>query len=164
MSEVSNYQIRASVLSADVAAVRQLVHDSGFFNHAECNIAAELVSEYLQKGLSSGYQFFFLETDKQLLAYSCYGAIDGTQSSYDLYWIVVAPDKQGQGLGQQLLQQTEQAILVAGGQRIYIETSSRAQYQPTRQFYKKAGYLQVASLTDFYARGDDKVIYCKSLV
>jgi hypothetical protein len=50
-----------------------------------------------------------------------------------------------------------------GGRRIYIETSSRAQYEPTRGFYLKCGYRQETILEDFYAPGDGKVIYVKAL-
>ena len=52
----------------------------------------------------------------------------------------------------------------AGGRRVYVETSGRAQYEPTRRFYEACGYAREAVLTDFYAPGDDKVIYGQSLV
>ena len=49
------------------------------------------------------------------------------------------------------------------GQRIYIETSNRGQYVPTRAFYLKCGYAEDAVLREFYGPGDDKVIYVKAL-
>ena len=51
----------------------------------------------------------------------------------------------------------------AGGSRIYVDTSQRAQYASTRAFYENAGYKLDAVLAEFYAPGDNKVIYCKSL-
>ena len=47
--------------------------------------------------------------------------------------------------------------------QVYIETSNREQYAPTRGFYLRCGYRQEALLKDFYAVGDDKVIYGKVL-
>ena len=41
--------------------------------------------------------------------------------------------------------------------------SSRADYEPTRAFYLRVGYVEEARLRDFYARGDDKVFYVKRL-
>jgi hypothetical protein len=61
------------------------------------------------------------------------------------------------------LEQTEQLIRKAGGRQVYIETSNRGQYAPTRDFYLRCGYVQEALLKDFYAVGDDKVIYVRAL-
>ena len=69
----------------------------------------------------------------------------------------------GNGLGTQLLEQTEEAIASYGGTRVYIETSARALYAPTRAFYLARGYSQIAELEDFYAPGDAKAMYLKIL-
>jgi hypothetical protein len=50
-----------------------------------------------------------------------------------------------------------------GGSRVYIETSARSLYEPTRAFYLARGYSQVAELEDFYAPGDAKAMYVKVL-
>ena len=147
----------------DIDAVRELAANTGFFNPEEIAISAELVEERLTRGLASGYEFLFAETADKLLGYTCYGHIAGTRSSYDLYWIVVAPQQQSQGLGRTLLARSEHLIQVAGGSRVYIETSAREQYAPTQGFYRRCGYHQEALLTDFYGPGDSKIIYCKVL-
>jgi hypothetical protein len=49
------------------------------------------------------------------------------------------------------------------GKRIYAETSSRDLYLPTHVFYENCGYLREAFLKDFYADGDGKIIYSKTL-
>ena len=73
------------------------------------------------------------------------------------------PGRQGSGLGRRLMKAAENAIREHGGKRAYADTSSRAQYQPTRNFYEALGYHQAAYLPDFYAPGDGKVIYCKKI-
>lgn len=148
---------------ADCAAVEALVRDTGFFTPDEIGVAVELVQERLNKGIASGYEFLFAERNGQLLGYTCFGLIACTRASYDLYWIAVAPPYQGSGIGRALLEHSEALIQQAQGRRIYIETSSRAQYAPTRAFYTRCGYRQEALLEDFYAPGDAKVIYCKIL-
>ena len=57
----------------------------------------------------------------------------------------------------------ETHIAARGGRRVYVETSSRAQYEPTRAFYLRCGYRVEATLADFYATGDSKVILIKVL-
>ena len=154
---------RAEVRPDDPAAVRGLVEGTGFFNPEEAGVAMELVQERLAKGAASGYEFLFAESEGALLGYACYGHIDGTAASYDLYWIAVAARAQGEGIGKALLAESEARIGRAGGRRVYVETASRAQYAPTRAFYERAGYRQEALLVDFYAPGDGKVIYVKEL-
>ena len=46
---------------------------------------------------------------------------------------------------------------------ISIDTSGRADYAPTRAFYAARGYVAVARVPDFYAPGDDQVIFTKAL-
>jgi D-alanine-D-alanine ligase len=156
-------QFRDEVLPRDAPAVRELVSSTGFFSPEEIVIAVELVETRLAQGAASGYAFLFAETGGVLAGYTCYGPIPGTIGSYDLYWIAVAPARQGRGIGRDLLQRTEALVREAGGRQIYIETSSRAQYRPTQGFYLAAGYALEAHLADFYAPGDGKLIYRRSL-
>jgi ribosomal protein S18 acetylase RimI-like enzyme len=131
-----------------------------FYGH-EIDVAVELVEERLKRGPASGYFFLFAEVDGRVAGYSCYGPIACTKQSYDVFWIAVDKSTQGLGLGQLLLKETEQRIAAAGGHRIYVETSSRDHYEPTRRFYEKAQYRREATLEDFYGPGDAKVIYLK---
>lgn len=149
--------------SNDPEAIRRIVAATGFFNDAELEVAMELVNERLQKGAPSGYEFCFAQAGAEVAGYVCFGPIAGTAASFDLYWIAVAPGFQGRGLGQALLAHAEDAIAAAGGRRIYIETSSRAQYRDTRAFYSRCGYRLEAVLADFYAPADDKLIFAKQL-
>lgn len=150
-----------TVQPADVERVGRLVAATGFFTPEEVDIAKELVEARLQKGEASGYRFVLMEEKGSLLGYACYGRIFGTESSFDLYWIAVDPKHQGRGLGRKVLVATEAAIQAKGGRRIYVETSGRELYVPTRGFYLKNGYAVGATFPDFYKEGDDKVVFVK---
>ncbi len=154
---------REEAKSEDPQAVGRLVRATGFFSEEENGIAVELVEERLAKGDASGYFFLFAEEQNRLVGYTCFGPIPGTMHSFDLYWIAVDPGQQGRGLGRKLMAMSERLIVQRGGMRLYADTSSRSQYEPTRSFYLSCGYLQEALLADFYAPGDGKVIFVKSL-
>jgi len=154
---------RYDVLPGDVEAVRSLVARTGFFREDEVAVAAELVSERLHRGEESGYYFVMAEEGGQLLGYVSYGPIACTVSSFDLYWIAVEPCLQGKGLGKRLLHEAERLIQKMGGNRIYVETSNKPQYESTRTFYERCGYETASVLEDFYAPGDSKVTYLKVL-
>lgn len=159
----STIALRAEVRPSDLDTVRRLVRATGFFSEEEEAIALELVEERLLEGEASDYRFLFAERDREVLGYSCYGRIPLTQSSFDLYWIVVDPQAQGNGVGRRLIRATEAAAMEAGSTALYAETSSRPQYAPTRAFYLGCGYAIAAEFPDFYAPGDGKVVFVKQL-
>ena len=159
----NGFEFRYEVAPADRLAVRAAVESTGFFSPAETDVAVGLVDERLAKGPASGYEFVFAEEGGELLGYSCFGPIAATEASFDLYWIVVAKNRQRAGIGRALLAESERLIRAAGGCRIYVETSSRNQYEPTRAFYDRGGYQIAAVLDDFYAPGDGKVVFVKVL-
>jgi ribosomal protein S18 acetylase RimI-like enzyme len=143
--------------------VRRLAESTGFFNRFEVAVAEELVIERIAKGPASGYHFVFLEVNGHLAGYTCYGPVPMTASAFDLYWIAVSPEFQGRGLGRLLLDESERLVRLAGGTRLYADTSGRAQYARTRAFYERVGFQVEAVLEGFYAPGDAKVIYSKPL-
>ncbi|MEX2318099.1 MAG: GNAT family N-acetyltransferase [Pirellulales bacterium] len=155
--------LRDAVAPQDRDAIQSLVTRTGFFRPDEIAIAAELVEERLAKGAASGYEFLLAESDGELIGYACYGPIACTIGSYDLFWIVVDPRFQRNGVGRQLVASVESRVAAAGGRRIYIDTSGQSKYAPTRAFYERSGYRLAAQLADFYAPGDDRVIYVRSV-
>jgi GNAT superfamily N-acetyltransferase len=148
---------------SDRAAIRAIVASTSFFSAEEIDIAVELVDEALAEGAASGYSFLFAENSAGVVGYTCYGRIPGTLHSIDLYWIAVHDTLRGCGLGRVLLERTEGLSGRLGGRRVYIETSARPQYEPTRGFYLRCGYSQAALLEEFYGPGDGKLIYVKAL-
>jgi len=156
------WQLRDAVSQTDRDAVRRLVERTGFFHADEVDVAVELVDERLARGEQSGYHFVFVETDGILAGYASFGPIPCTESSYDLYWIAVDPEFQRHGIGRMLMSAAESRIVACGGQRIYIDTSGRGQYAPTRAFYEACGFHREATLKDFYAASDDRLIYAKA--
>ncbi len=147
----------------DRAMVRALTAATGFFSAEEVAVAVELVEARLAQGLASGYRFLFAERYGRLDGYVCYGPIALTRSSFDLYWIAVRPDSQRTGLGRRLMEVAEGRARELGATAMYVETSSRPQYEPTRAFYRRLGYRPAAELPDFYGPGDGQVIFAKQL-
>ena len=160
---IQSLRLRYEPCPADIEQVAALLDATRFFSPEETAVGVELVAERLQKGQASGYEFVLAEQERQLVGYTCFGPIPCTRGSYDLYWIAVHPGQQGRGIGALLLAHSEQRIVQAGGRRVYIETSARPQYHPTRAFYQRCGYRAEALLADFYAPGDGKIIYGKAL-
>lgn len=147
----------------DPDQIEALVRSTAFFSPEEVTIARELADDALVQGANGHYRFVLAKKEHKLHGYACYGAIPGTRSAWDLYWIVVAPEFQSQALGRRMLALVEARIHSVAGDRLYAETSSRAQYAPTRSFYDRCRFRQAAEFPDFYAPGDGKIVYVKLL-
>jgi GNAT superfamily N-acetyltransferase len=154
---------RLQIEKPDVKAIERIVRSSGFFYTAEIDLAIELAEEKIAQGKSSSYEFLFGESANTIFAYTCFGLIPATAASYDLYWIAVDEQFRKKGYGKKIMLKTEEVIYSLGGKHIYAETSSRDLYFPTHIFYENCGYLREAFLKDFYAEGDGKIIYSKTL-
>jgi len=154
---------RERLRSADIDAIRSLVAQTKVFSRAEVEIAVEVATAGLQSGEASGYHFHVAEDAGRLAGFTAFGPIPATAASWDLYWIAVDPAGQRQGLGGRLLAAGEARAAALGCRRIYVDTSGRAAYAPARAFYERHGYRREATLADFYAPGDAKLIYLREL-
>ncbi|MDY0165815.1 MAG: GNAT family N-acetyltransferase [Thermoguttaceae bacterium] len=163
-AELCPCTFRHSIVHGDRDQVRAIVESTGFFNPEEIEIAVELVDERLAKGAASGYEFVFADVGGETAGYACFGRVPLTQSSFDLYWVAVRAGQQRGGLGRALVEEVERLVAEMGGGRVYADTSGRGQYAPTRAFYAAMGYSQAAVLPDFFAPGDDKVVFAKPVI
>ncbi len=145
-------------------ALRQLVERTGFFTVAEADVAIELLDEFWAKGAdASGYRFVAAFLDNRLVGYACFGPVPCSDTSHELYWIAVDSDLQGHGIGRRLLERTVARVRDEGGRRLYLDTSGRPSYSPTREFYLRSGFQIAATLEDFYRPGDGKVIFVREV-
>lgn len=149
----------------DLEPLLAIVRRTGMFTPEEVDVAYELMDIWLNKPGQKDYIIYVAENpDHQSVAgYVCFGPTPATKSTYDLYWIAVDPMLQGRGLGKQLLQFAEAAIYGRSGRLVIIETSSTPKYHPTREFYRRNGYAVEAGIKDFYAPGDDRLIFTRRL-
>jgi ribosomal protein S18 acetylase RimI-like enzyme len=87
-----------------------------------------------------------------------------TEGTWNLYLIAIDPGHQGRGHGSAVMRHVE-AMLAARGQRILlVETSGLPAFAATRAFYLGNGYDAEGRIRDFYAAGDDKVIFRRALI
>lgn len=143
------------------ARLEQLTRATGLFREEEVATAVELLEESLAG--DEDYRFLGAFDDDQLIGYACWGPTPGTQGTHDLYWIVVDRERQGSGVGTQLLRDVESRLAAQSARLVIVETSSRGDYAATRAFYEARGYTRTATIPGYYAPGDDLVIYAKDL-
>ncbi len=147
----------------DKAALMRILRAISEFLPAEVVVAEEVLDAYLADGQASGYHVMVAETGSSVVGYVCYGPVPLTEGTWDMYWLAVAPEQQGQGIGSALLACAEEGARAASGRLALIETSSKPEYEKTRRFHCSHGYEVVCRIADFYAPNDDKMVFQKRL-
>jgi ribosomal protein S18 acetylase RimI-like enzyme len=147
---------------ADRDAILAFTAATKFFRPGEIEIAREVLDDSLRDGPPGDYQSYSALLGGRCVGWVCFGPTPCTEGTFDLYWIVVDPACQGRGIGRGLMGLSERLIAARGGRMVVVETSGRADYDSTRQFYLRIGYHQAAFIEDFYAPGDAKVVYLKA--
>ena len=146
----------------DASHIHDITARAGVFNQEEVDSVPAMFNEYLTLGSEgSGYHFIVYREEEQVLGYAIYGYRDLTDGVYDLYWIAVDPHARRKSVGRKLLTACEDAVRAEGGRIIIAETSGTAEYASTREFYVRTGYVNEASIKDFYSVGDDLKIFVK---
>ena len=145
--------------AADRNAIMELVRATNFFREDEHPIAQEVLDESVAKGAEGHYQSFTALIGDQVAGWVCHGPIACTLGSFDVYWLAVHPATQGSGVGRKLMDFAETDIRRQGGRLVVVETAGKAVYDSTRAFYQRIGYHEAARLPEFYAPGDDTIIY-----
>jgi ribosomal protein S18 acetylase RimI-like enzyme len=143
----------------DRPALQALLEATGVFTAEELMVAVELIDG----GDCDGYRFQVAEEGGVVAGYACYGRAWFTETTWDLYWIAADRGRQGRSVGSALLTAAETAAAAEGGRMMLIERASRPSYAPSRRFFDNHGYGEIARVPDFYADGDDKIIYAKWL-
>jgi len=131
------------------------------FRPDEQAIAREVLDDALRDGPAGDYQSYTAEHGGRVAGWICFGPTPCTVGTFDIYWIAVDPASQGHGIGTVLMARAEAEIRAAGGRLAVAETSGRPSYAATRRFYNRLGYQEAAVIPNFYAPGDDQVVFVK---
>jgi GNAT superfamily N-acetyltransferase len=149
-----------TLTAADRGRVEEISRAVGLFRADEIAVALEVFDAEVAG--SPDYIALGAEHDGRLAGWICWGPTPCTLGTFDLYWMAVDPALHGAGVGTALLHAME-ARLAGVARLVVVETAGRLDYAPTRAFYEARGYRPVSRVPDFYAPGDDQVVYVKSL-
>ncbi|WP_419906124.1 N-acetyltransferase family protein [Hoeflea sp.] len=145
--------------SRDVSALQLVLEGTNLFPQ---EMLPEMLSAFLSGDKDLGH---WLTCEKEGVAIGfCYAAPEQlAEGTWNMLAIAILPEEQGIGAGKALVNRLE-SDLRSNGQRILIvDTSGTDGFTDTREFYRKNGYIEEARIRDFWAPGDDKVVFWKAL-
>jgi GNAT superfamily N-acetyltransferase len=152
--------IRPSTPDDTIALIA--IADAIGFQPNELEELSEMLSDYFS-GDSNSDHFWITDDDNDPVGVAYCEPERMTNRTWNLQLIAIRPDRQGQGRGATLLRYVEQTLTARGGRMLLVETSGLPDFERTRAFYAKCGYEEEARIRDFYAAGDDKVVFRKVL-
>ncbi len=149
---------------ADIDAILALTESTGYFKPLELEALAGVLADYFAETRDAGHRAFVWDEAGRVLGYVYHAPEEMTDNTWCLWWIAVASDQQGRGLGAKLLSFAEDDIRAHGGRLIVVETADTPLYEPTRQVYLKRGYTAAGTVPHYYADDDGKAIFTKLVV
>lgn len=147
----------------DTPTLVALAAGTGVFKPHEIDALQEVLDDYHAVNHTFGHVARTWDDPDGPSGFVYYAPTAMTDRTWELWWIAVDQRRHGRGIGGRMLAEVERDVRHLGGRLLLIETSSTPAYVPTRGFYLKHGYVEAARIPDFYADGDDKVIFAKRI-
>ena len=145
---------------ADIAALQAVVDATALF---PSEMLPDMVGGFLTNPEDDDALWFTCESDGRAVGF-CFAKpeqlADGT---WNMLAIAVDPAMQGHGCGRAIVEQLETDLAGEGARVLIADTSGTDAFAKTREFYRKCGYSEEARIRDFWAAGDDKVVFWKRL-
>lgn len=150
--------IRATI-AEDAPAILAIIE--GQFDAAGLEHVKATLDTHLTRG-SKDLWFTALEDEPVGVAYCAPEPV--TNGTWNLLMLWTRQDQHRKGYGSALVGQVEATLKERGVRLLIVETSGLDDFAPARSFYERCGFQQEARVRNFYAQGDDKLIYVKPLL
>lgn len=130
----------------------------------------ELFPATALEGMIKGYTqkatrdiWFVAEVANEVVSFGFCEPERATEGTWNLLAIGVKPDHQGRGIGLDMMRYIEAELSQKNHRILLVETMGTPQFERTRSFYRKAGYVEEARIREFYEPGGDKIVFWKHL-
>lgn len=147
-------------VKADASGILAIIEGSGQFD-AE---AMAHVRSTLERHLADPQNEIWLTADDGEpvgVAYCVPEAV--ANGTWNLLMLWTRADRHGAGHGTALVARVEAELNARGARLLVVETSGLPAFAGARAFYVKTGFFHEATIRNFFAAGDDKLVFTKAL-
>ncbi len=150
------------VKKTDLSTLKNIIDSTGLFPSEYLD---DMINPYFQTPEQEQTEFWIVceNENNHPIGLAYYAPERMTQGTYNLYLIAIHKIFQGKNMGTTLLKYIENHLKKSGQRILLVETSGLPNFQETRNFYLKNNYGKEAIVREFYAEGEDKVIFWKKL-
>ena len=154
-------ELREYVASDREAAVEAIV-DSTLFDSEDADFLRGVFDGHLEAGSES--RCLVATVDDRVTGVVYARPEEAADRVWDLTMIGVRAAAQGDGIGRALMRRVEEDLVDDGQRLMLVRTSGTDRFAPTRTFYRRLGYDEVARIPDYWTAGDDLVVFARALV
>lgn len=147
-------------IQADRNAMLRMITDSGQFDESGLAHVEEKLSIYLAGETDD---LWLTADDGEPVGVAYCAPEPVTSGTWNLLMLWTRQDRENQGYGSQLVRRVEQILTDRQARLLIVETSGLPEFEKARAFYDKIGFVREAQIKNFFAAGDDKIIYTKQL-
>ena len=150
---------------ADAGDIKSLALDNQMYEREELALFDELLAGFYS-GNTTGDRWLVAKRGHITVAAAYLAPEPFADRMWNLYFLATAPSAHGSGAGSTLLRHVEEDLRRSGpevARTLIVDTSSTPEYQRTREFYRRRGFVEEARVRDFYGPDDHKVTFWKSL-
>ena len=146
------------VIPEDLLALKTVIERTELF---PSDMLDAMIAGYFAGEVEAGFWLTYDDGEPVAVAFCAPERM--TQGAWNALLLAVRPDYQGKGLGAALMDKVEQTLARREERILLVETSGLAAFERTRNFYRKNGYEEEARIREFYAEGEDKIVFRKFL-
>lgn len=147
-------------IPTDQSALMDVTRATGIFDAGELEFFDDMITKSFN-GDMPGHDWLVLD-DHGIIGVAYYAPEVMADNVWNLWFLGVHPDHQGQGHGGKLLRAVEGAVRDHAARLLLIETSGVDAFALTRKFYVKNGYEEEARIREYYEAGHDKIVFRKA--
>ncbi len=147
----------------DVRAMIDVVDATKLFKPDGLDEVEAILNGYFAGTLDEDHHWIVDIDDGVPIAVAYFAPERMTEGTWNLYLIAVLPNRQGEGRGAALIRYVEATLIARAERVLLVETSGLTSFEATRGFYRRCGFDEEARIREFYAAGDDKIIFRKAL-
>jgi ribosomal protein S18 acetylase RimI-like enzyme len=155
---VENKSMIRETTSSDKRALLQIVSNSGQFDaDGLAHVEATLDTHFTE-----GSEALWLTADEgEPVGVAYCNPEPVTSGTWNLLMLWTRKDRERQGIGAALVTENEKRLRALGARLLIVETSGLPEFEAARAFYTKCGFFHEATIKDFFAAGDHKLVYTK---
>lgn len=149
-----------NTVPGDRASLLKLIQDSGQFDpDGLAYVAAKLDGHFRAQDEA----LWLTAADGEPVGFAYCAPEPVTSGTWNLLMLWVREDRRSQGLGRLLVAEVEERLRERRGRLFLVETSGLPEFEAAQAFYTRCGFTHEATIKHFFAAGDHKLIFTKSL-
>lgn len=145
--------------SDDISALKAVLDETQLF---PSEMLPDMMNGFLSDQASEDI-WLTCEINNQVVGF-CYAVPEAlTEGTWNLLAIAIKPSEQREGIGSALVAELEKLLRQRGHRILIVDTSGMDEFANARRFYARNSFTEEARIRDFWAAGDDKIVFWKAL-